>query len=203
MRAVSVPVTPISDVSGLVFAGDHVDVILAHQVKLIAPKAANDANAGSTAGSDEIAFASETILTDMRILAIDQSTADVDGKPVLAKTVTFEVTPKQVEAIEVASTIGTLYLSLRGLAGADAIAADGADAEDATPPNGIKSVSHTWDSDLSPLIHHEASQALGVITILRGEKGGGSSTTSVPLAATPAAPPSPNGSAPARTTSGL
>jgi pilus assembly protein CpaB len=198
MRAVSVPVTPISDVSGLVFAGDHVDVILAHQVKLIAPKGANDANTGSTASADETAFASETILTDLRILAIDQSTGDVDGKPILAKTVTFEVTPKQVEAIEVASTIGTLYLSLRGLAGADAITAD---AEDAPPANGIKSVSHTWDSDLSPLIRHEASQALGVITILRGEKGGGGGTTSVPLAAPSAAPTSP--SAPARTTSGL
>lgn len=199
MRAVSVPVTAISDVSGLVFPGDHVDVILAHQLKLVSPKAADDASPGPGSGNDTTAFASETILTDLRILAIDQSTADVDSKPILAKTVTFEVTPKQVEAIEVASTLGTLYLSLRGLAVADTIAEGGADA---TPANGIKSVSHTWDSDVSPLIHHDASGAIGVVTILRGEKGGGGGTTSVPLSPAPAAPPSPGAPAPARTASG-
>lgn len=195
MRAVSVPVTPISEVSGLVFPGDHVDVILAHQVKVAIP----DTNAGGS--NDSTAFASETILTDLRILAIDQSTADVESKPVSAKTVTFEVTPKQVEAIEVASTLGTLYLSLRGLAGVDTVAEDGADAEESIPANGVKSVSHTWDSDVSPLIHHDGSGAIGVVTILRGEKASGAGTTSVTLSATPTAPSSPTAPTPARTTS--
>jgi pilus assembly protein CpaB len=205
MRAISIPVTPISDVSGLVFPGDHVDLILAHQVKLVFPKEGDAA--GST--SDETAFVSETMQTDLRILAIDQSTADVEGKPVLARSVTFEVQPKQVEAIEVASMVGTFYMSLRGLAGSDTIADDGMVGEEPSPSHGVQSVSHTWDSDVSPFIHHGANTAMNLVTILRGS--GGSATVSVaptnPAAAAapnPGGPATPNqnGSAPARTTSG-
>lgn len=183
MRAVSVAVTPISGVSGLVFPGDHVDMILSHQLRNMNPNA--------TAGTnDAIVYASETIQTDLRILAIDQSTADVEGKPVLARTVTFEVTPKQVEAIEVASTIGSLYLSLRGLAGSNATGEDGAVSDDDVQQRGVSSVSHTLDSDVSPLIHRGASGQQRVVTILRGESGkGGGGAATVPVTPTPGAPP--------------
>jgi pilus assembly protein CpaB len=208
MRAVSVPVTPISDISGLVFPGDHVDLILSHQVKIISQKQ-GDASGGT---SDSSAFVSETIQTDLRILAIDQSMGDVEGKPMLGRTVTFEVTPQQVEAIEVSSMVGTLYLSLRGLAGSDTMAGDGVAGEELTP-HGVRSVSHTWDSDVSPFITREGG-AMNVVTILRGEtKAGGGGSTSVnaaPSAAPATTPPNPGGpaapnqggSAPARTTSG-
>lgn len=197
MRAVSVPVTPISGVSGLVFPGDHVDVILAHQVRN------SDANPAG-GGTGETAFASETIQTDLRILAIDQSTVDTEGKPVLAKTITFEVTPKQVEAIEVASTLGNLYLSLRGLAGSDVVADDGAVSEDGGRARGVESISHTWDSDVSPLIHHGgtgAAAVVPVVTILRGGNGGTTNVTPTVAAAatapTPAPTPTPTPSKPA------
>ena len=209
MRAVSVPVTPISDISGLVFPGDHVDLILSHQVKIISQKQ-GDASGGT---SDSSAFVSETIQTDLRILAIDQSMGDVEGKPMLGRTVTFEVTPQQVEAIEVSSMVGTLYLSLRGLAGSDTMASDGVAGEEPTP-HGVRSVSHTWDSDVSPFINREGG-AMNIVTILRGETkgggGGGSSSVNAAPSAAPTTTPStqggpatPNqgGSAPARTTSG-
>ncbi len=202
MRAVSVPVTAVSAVSGLLFPGDHVDLILSHQVKVSTPKA-GDASGGT---ADAPSFVSETIQTDLRILAIDQSTADVEGKPTLAHTVTFEVTPKQVEAIEVSSMLGNLFMSLRGLAGSDMMADDGASSEEPSPSHGVRSVSHTWDSDVSPLINHESAAASNIVTILRGEKGGGgggSSTVGVtPTPATPIASPNQGGTAPARTTSG-
>jgi len=173
MRAVSVPVTPTSEISGLVFPGDHVDLILAHQVKIAAPKSP-DGGAASN-GADQNAFVTETIQTDLRILAIDQSTADVEGKPTLAHNVTFEVTPKQVEAIEVSSMVGTLYLSLRGLPGSDTISDDAANSEDPAQ-HGVRSVSHTWDSDVSPFISRDGSSEK-VVTVFRGEKGGGASNT--------------------------
>jgi pilus assembly protein CpaB len=201
MRAVSVPVTPISDVSGLVFPGDHVDLILSHQVKIASQKP------GDTGGgtSDTPAFVSETIQTDLRILAIDQSMGDVEGKPMLGRAVTFEVTPQQVEAIEVSSMLGTLYLSLRGLATSDATG-DGVVGEEPMPSHGVRSVSHTWDSDVSPFINREGG-ATNIVTIIRGETkaggGGGSSSVSVTLPATTATvTPNQGGSAPARTTSG-
>jgi len=179
MRAVAVPVTPISGVAGLVFPGDHVDIILTHQVHL------------DVGGKESAAFASETVQTDVRILAIDQSTADVEGKPVLAHTVTFEATPKQVEAIEVASTLGNLYLSLRGLAGSNRDGEEVTASEDGKPQTSLRSVSYTWDSDVSPLIHHASSEQAPVVTVLRGARGnGGGGTSAVPVTASPATAPS-------------
>jgi len=165
MRAISVSVTAVSGISGLVFPGDHVDLILSHQIK--------------EEGQNTTRFVSETVQSDLRILAIDQSTVDVDGKPTLAHTVTFEVTPKQVEAIEVASTLGTLYLSLRGIAGSSP-------DDEAAPANGVRSVSHTLDSDVSPLVGWREEGP--VITILRGQFGnsGGASTVAVKGASAPA-----------------
>lgn len=197
MRAVSVPVTPTSEISGLVFPGDHVDLILAHQVKIVAPK-------GSDV-PDQSAFASETIQTDLRVLAIDQSTVDIEGKPSLAHNVTFEVTPKQVEAIEVASMIGQLYLSLRGLPGSDPMGDDMASNEDPAQ-RGVRAVSHTWDSDVSALITREGENSNEKeVTVFRGEKGSGASNTVTvtmpPLTATvtkggPANGGSPSGGSP-------
>jgi pilus assembly protein CpaB len=167
MRAVSAPVTAVTGLSGLVFPGDHVDVILSHLIKDNAPNSVP-------------AFASETVLTDLRVLAIDQSTNDINGKPTVAKTVTFEATPKQVEALEVASTLGPLTLSLRGLANNDFADASGMIGDDGLPDQkGVRSVSHTWDSDVSPLIHHSATGLGSTITVLRGG-GGGTTTITVP-----------------------
>jgi pilus assembly protein CpaB len=167
MRAVSVPVTATSGVAGLVFPGDRVDLVLSHAIK------------EGTSPNAPSRIASETVLCDLRVLAVDQTTDDKDGKPMLAKTVTFEVTPKQVEAIEVASELGKLYLSLRSLGHQD----DGAETQ-------VAAVTHTWDSDVSPLLKPQARRPDGpvVVTVLRGEpaRGGGAPMPS-PGAASPAA----------------
>jgi len=166
MRAVSVPVTATSGVAGLVFPGDRVDLLLAHAIK-------EDDNPNSTPRN-----ASETVLTDLRVLAVDQTTNDQDNKPVLAKTVTFEVTPKQVEVIGVAAELGKLSLSLRSLAH------QGDDDYEARL-HGPTSVSHTWDSDVSPLIakpgsHSNSLSAPPVVTILRGEAASGAHALKAP-----------------------
>lgn len=151
MRAVSVAVSAVSGVSGLVFPGDHVDLILENEVKR-----GRELNAAAH-------VASETVLSNLRILAIDQSTDDDKQKPSLAKTVTFEVTPKQAEIIEVARSLGNLYLSLRGLAD------DHNNAKD--PPPDVHAVSYVWDSQVTPLILPPRPPA-PTITVLRGEVGG-------------------------------
>lgn len=169
MRAVAVPVTPVSGVAGLVFPGDHVDIILQHQVRSEELNAANQPQV--------TAFLSETILTDIRILAIDQSTADIDGKPILARTATFEVTPKQVEALEVSSAIGSLFLSLRGITTGDPDSPEGLTSDSDSPRAGSRATSWTWDSDVSAAIHHGPSAVqTPTITILRGGKGGNNTT---------------------------
>lgn len=102
-RALSVPVTATSGISGLIFPGDRVDVIMTHSV---APMEKGDRERR----------ASETVLSDIRIMALDQRTDDVDGERVVAKTATLEVTPKQAERLSLAQQLGALSLVLRPIA---------------------------------------------------------------------------------------
>ena len=106
MRAVTVPVSAKTGVAGFVFPGDRVDLMLTQSVS----------------GEDGQALkASETILSNLRVLATDQSTTQTTneaGETVVRafRTVTLEVTPKIAEKVAVAQTIGTLSLSLRSIA---------------------------------------------------------------------------------------
>lgn len=122
MRAVTVPVSVTSGVAGFVFPGDHVDMILTQNV--------------SGGGDGPPLKVSETIVRNIRVLATDQriTDKDEDGKTQVrtASNVTFEVTPKLVEKIAVAQSLGTLSLSLRS------IADNGADLERAVAAGDIK-----------------------------------------------------------------
>jgi Flp pilus assembly protein CpaB len=116
----------------------------------------------------------ETVLTDIRVVAIDQTVNDQDKKPITGKTATFEVTPKQAEMIEVAKQIGNLSLVLRSAGEPEH--KDGAKQAAAEP-------SHTWDSDVSPLLKRPDHAPGGVasVTILRGngKSEGGAPTTAI------------------------
>ena len=107
MRAVTVAVSATSGVAGFVFPGDRVDLVLTQEVQ---------------GGGDGAPLrASETIIRNIRVLAVDQrlNSRDEAGNQVATAnvaTVTFEATPKIAEKIAVAQTIGQLSLSLRSLA---------------------------------------------------------------------------------------
>lgn len=105
MRAVTVPVSDKTGVAGFVFPGDRVDLVLTQSVK----------------GDDDTLRAAETILSNLRVLATDQSTtqeSNETGDTVVRtfRTVTLEVTPRIAEKVAVAQTIGTISLSLRSIA---------------------------------------------------------------------------------------
>src|SRR5271154_4644748 len=167
MRAVSVPVDATSGVSGFVFAGDRVDILITM------PVPQDGANGGGYQHK-----AAETVLRDVRVIAIDQHLDSKDGQAVLARTVTFEVTPKQSEIIAVAAEIGKVSLSLRSLvaskSGKPTVAAV-ADSHD-DPPAG----DFTLDSEVSQLLPKPAAAKQnpsdGTVTILRGN---GNNATSV------------------------
>ncbi|HEX8442131.1 MAG TPA: Flp pilus assembly protein CpaB [Allosphingosinicella sp.] len=105
MRAVTVAVSTISGVAGFVFPGDRVDVILTQEV---------------AGGEGQPLRAAETILRNLRVLAVDQRTNTIgeDGKPVVqsSATVTLEATPRIAEKIQVAQMVGSLTLALRSIA---------------------------------------------------------------------------------------
>ena len=106
MRAVTVPVSATSGVAGFVFPGDRVDMVLTQEV------------AGGGDGAP--LRVSETILRNVRVLAVDQriNARDENGNQVAQNlsTVTLEATPRIAEKIAVAQTIGQLSLALRSLA---------------------------------------------------------------------------------------
>ncbi len=106
MRAVTVPVSATTGVSGFIFPGDRVDLVLSQEIP------PNDEGAPLRAA--------ETIVRNLRVLATDQTTektTDETGKTVVTQfsTVTLEATPKIAEKISVAQTFGTISLALRSL----------------------------------------------------------------------------------------
>lgn len=106
MRAISIGVGDITGIAGMMLPGDRVDMLLTQTL----PAEAN------TEASKQDRHATETVLENIRILAIDQTLDDIKGQPVSGKVATLEVTPKQAEMIAVIGEIGRVQFSLRSLA---------------------------------------------------------------------------------------
>jgi pilus assembly protein CpaB len=106
-RAMSVPVNATTGIAGFVFPGDRVDLLLTHKLEPLEKE--------KDGVKQRDIRVSETVLTDIRVLAIDQSTNDQVEEPNPVKTVTIEITPKQVEIVSLITDLGRLSLSLRSL----------------------------------------------------------------------------------------
>ena len=113
MRAIAVSVTAASGAAGFILPGDYVDVILTHDIRRDAPRNQTE---NAVIGGNVVRYTSETILADVRVLAIDQEFNDIEGEATVVKTVTLEVTPEQAEAVAVANMMGQISLALRSLA---------------------------------------------------------------------------------------
>jgi pilus assembly protein CpaB len=119
-RAVSIGVDAKSGASGLISPGDLVDVILTQEFQR-----------GDTPAGHRVA--AETVLTLIRVIAVDQQIAQ--GAPAaipaptpahVASTVTLQVSPEQANRLAVAEGLGKLLLTVRpieGEAGTDQTAA--------------------------------------------------------------------------------
>lgn len=102
MRAVATQITPETGVSGFILPNDHVDVIMT-------PRGASGDKSGNTT--------SETVLRNIRVLAIDQTIEEKNGqKVVVGKTATLELTARQAEVLTLSQQVGTLALALRSIA---------------------------------------------------------------------------------------
>ena len=145
-RAVSIPVNATSGISGFIFPGDRVDLILTSRF-----------NTKGSGGQSRARYVSRTILSGLRVLAIDQKTDSQDGVVSPAKTVTLEVTPKQAERVAVSMAIGNLSLSLQSLARND------------PPENKNYAGGYTLDSEVNSLVGGHAS-GVRRVNVLRGDK---------------------------------
>ncbi len=93
MRAMSIGVGATSAVAGFILPGDRVDMLWSMSLN----------------GEPAV----QTLLTDIRVIAIDQKTQA--NKATSAGTLTLELTPKQVEGITLARTQGRLEFTLRSI----------------------------------------------------------------------------------------
>jgi len=105
MRAVSTEISPETGAGGFILPNDRVDVILSRREKNPDRASTNDI------------VVSEIILTNIRVLAIDQAPKEKDGQSsVVGKTVTLELKAEQTPTLSAARQAGTLSLALRSIA---------------------------------------------------------------------------------------
>jgi len=105
MRAISTEISPETGAGGFILPNDRVDVILTRREKNPDPKASGDL------------VIPEIILSNVRVLAIDQAPKEKDGQnTVVGKTVTLELKPEQAPLLAAARQAGTLSLALRSIA---------------------------------------------------------------------------------------
>lgn len=108
MRAIAVRVSVETAAGGFILPGDRVDVLLTREMRL------SDV-AGDQSGRSR--FASATVMQNIKVLAIDQTTrASDDQQAVVGATATLEVGPRDAEALALAKSEGELSLVLRSYA---------------------------------------------------------------------------------------
>jgi pilus assembly protein CpaB len=134
MRAISVGIGPETAASGLILPGDEVDVLLSLPVPAFDTK-------GQIAEQERASVM--TLLRNIQVLAIDQETEGHDGRAMIGKAATLEVTPKEAEIVTLANELalrgGMLVLALRSIS-------QQAEGDRAVAP------SHLLDTDVSKLL---------------------------------------------------
>jgi len=110
MRAVSTEISAETGAGGFILPNDRVDVMLTQRLKNPIPSLPD-------------VVVSKIILTNIRVLAIDQAPKEKDGQStVLGKTVTLELKPEQAVELAASRQAGTLSLALRSIADVNATA---------------------------------------------------------------------------------
>ena len=109
MRAYSTEISAETGAGGFILPNDRVDVLLSRR----------DREAEKATGIET--HVSDVLLTDVRVLAIDQLVQEKDGqRVVVGKTATLELAPRQAEILAAARQTGVLSLALRSIVDANA-----------------------------------------------------------------------------------
>ncbi len=138
MRAISTEISPETGAGGFILPNDRVDVILSKR----------DKNPDKPGGPDYVS--SEIILTNVRVLAIDQAPKEKEGQnTVVGKTVTLELKPEQAETLARARQAGSLSLALRSIADVNATDTSKTETQMARRGNAIEIIRYGVTSSLT------------------------------------------------------
>jgi pilus assembly protein CpaB len=118
-RAISFEISPETGAGGFILPNDYVDVLLTQRLR----------NTDERRGGSE-AVRSAILLSDVRVLAIDQTVEEKDGqRVVVGKTATVELNPDETTRLSAARQTGTLSLALRSITDANKTNRESAEAE--------------------------------------------------------------------------
>lgn len=93
MRAVTIRVDDVVGVAGFLLPGNRVDVVASRKIKHRAT--------------------ADIILSDLKVLAVDQTTSTDKNEPIIVRAVTLEMTPEQAIELVKARQEGKIQLTLR------------------------------------------------------------------------------------------
>jgi pilus assembly protein CpaB len=161
MRATTVGVDAVSGAAGLIWPGDHVDVLLTQTLDDPAVPLGQR-------------IAAELVLKDVRVIAtgqqLVQGTVTTDGKapPPAATTVTLEVTPDEAERVAVATRLGPLSLVVISSSTAPVTAANAPSAAQQADAN-----QPVWADEVSPALSnlHGGPGVVSIVHVFQGSDG--------------------------------
>lgn len=161
-RAISVAVDAVSGEAGLIWPGDRVDLILTQTIE----------------GTDQSLahrVSGETVLADVRVIAVDQQLVQggqasglLQGRGPTSRTITLEVTPHDSARIAVATRLGKLLVVLRA-AQPDAVAAT-APAPAPILAHASASGAPVWGGDVSKALGKESAAPQTEVRLFQGTK---------------------------------
>lgn len=163
MRAVTVGVDAVSGAAGLIWPGDHVDVLLTQTLD------------DPTVPLGQ-RIAAEAVLVNVRVIATGQqivqgsiTSADPGKAPPVATTVTLEVTPDQAERCEVATHLGPLSLVVHS----SEISPVSPDRLQSTQPNSSALPAPVWADEVSPALSnlHPSPGVVSTVHVFSGSAG--------------------------------
>lgn len=100
MRAIAIRINDVSGVAGFVLPGDRVDVMLTRKLK-------------DRPDNDDLV--TDVIMQDVVVLGVNQLSSQDRESPVVARTVTVQVTQEQAQKLVLAQEAGSLSLALRNV----------------------------------------------------------------------------------------
>lgn len=153
MRAMSIPVTLVSDMAGMILPHCRIDVLVT-------------TSAGEGAASNE---RTRIVLQNIEVLAVQSTLETTSNEPQRAEVVTLLVSPAEAERLAAAIRLGTLQLAMRNYADRQAIHTGGVDAGQLM---GLPAAPTARQEPPSPAVVRRAAQPspFRVIEVLRNGK---------------------------------
>ena len=151
-RAVTVRVNDVIGVAGFLLPGNRVDILTTRQ-------------AGNRART-------ETILQDVKVLAVDQTASTDKDRPVVVRAVTLELSPAESELLVKATSEGTLQLTLRNPLDSELVAKKKEKEEKKEEPK--------VERKIDRVVYKSAPAAKTNITVIRGTQQSTVSVTDEP-----------------------